>query len=120
MPDGYRLRHCKLQKNEENQKSAVFKCKEVEDNNRMEKTRELYNKIRDIEGNSWRKSEYDEVNVLLELEPDILESEVKWALENNVEKKTSGYDGIPAELSKVIGKHGVKMLHSICQKIWST
>ncbi|XP_049789823.1 uncharacterized protein LOC126195306, partial [Schistocerca nitens] len=61
-----------------------------------------------------------DVNVNLELEPDILESEIQWALENMADNKTSGHDEIPAELFKVTGKDAVKVLHSICQKIWIT
>ncbi|XP_049799700.1 uncharacterized protein LOC126235007 [Schistocerca nitens] len=57
-----------------------------------------------------------DVNVNLELEPDILESEIQWALENMADNKTSGHDEIPAEMFKVTGKDAVKVLHSICQK----
>ncbi|XP_049764619.1 uncharacterized protein LOC126092932 [Schistocerca cancellata] len=49
-----------------------------------------------------------DVNVNLELEPDILESEIQWALENMTDNKTSGHDEIPAELFKVTGKDAVK------------
>ncbi|XP_049764589.1 uncharacterized protein LOC126092902 [Schistocerca cancellata] len=55
-----------------------------------------------------------DVNVNLELEPDILESEIQWALENMADNKTSGHDEIPAELFNVTGKDAVKLLHSIC------
>ncbi|XP_049790201.1 uncharacterized protein LOC126195618 [Schistocerca nitens] len=61
-----------------------------------------------------------DVNVNLELEPDILESGIQWALENMADNKTSEHDEIPAELYKVTGKDAVKVLHSICQKIWIT
>ena len=52
------------------------------------------------------------------LEPDILECEVKWALESITTNKASGHDGIPAELFQILKDDGVKVLHSICQQIW--
>ncbi|XP_047112237.1 uncharacterized protein LOC124788994, partial [Schistocerca piceifrons] len=66
------------------------------------------------------RSPTGDVNVNLELEPDILESEIQWALENMADNTISGHDEIPAELFKVTGKDTVKVLHSICQKIWIT
>ena len=54
------------------------------------------------------------------LEPDILESEVKWALGTVTMNKASGGDGIPAELFQILKDDAVKMLHSICQQIWKT
>ena len=57
--------------------------------------------------------------VIIHLEPDILESEVKWALEIITMNKASGGDGIPAELLQIL-KDAVKVLHSICQQIWKT
>ena len=54
------------------------------------------------------------------LEPDILECEVKWALESITMKKASGGDGIPAELFQIRKDDAVKALHSICQQIWKT
>ena len=54
------------------------------------------------------------------LEPDILEWEVKWALENITTNKTSGGDGIPVELFQMLKDDAVKVLHSICQQIWKT
>ena len=54
------------------------------------------------------------------LEPDILECEVKWALESITTKKASGGDGIPVELFQILKDDAVKMLHSICQQIWKT
>ena len=49
------------------------------------------------------------------LEPDILECEVKWALESITMNKASGGDGIPAELFQILEDDAVKVLHSICQ-----
>ena len=54
--------------------------------------------------------------VITHLEPDILESEVKWALESITTNKASGGDGIPVELFQMLKK----VLHSICEKIWKT
>ena len=54
------------------------------------------------------------------LEPDILECEVKWALESISTNKASGGDGIPIELFQILKGDAVKVLHSICQKIWKT
>ena len=53
--------------------------------------------------------------VITHLEPDILECEVKWALESITTNKASGSDGIPVELVQIL-----KVLHSICQQIWKT
>ena len=58
--------------------------------------------------------------VITNLEPDILECEVKWALENITMNKASGGDGIPVELFQILKDDAVKVLHSICQLIWKT
>ena len=58
--------------------------------------------------------------VLTHLEPDILECEVKWALGSVTTNKASGGDGIPVELFQSLKDDAVKVLHSICQKIWKT
>ena len=58
--------------------------------------------------------------VVTSLEPDILECEVKWALESITMNKASGGDGIPAELFQILKDDAVKVLHSICQQIWKT
>ena len=54
------------------------------------------------------------------LEPDILECEVKWALESITTNKAGGGDGIPAELLRILKDNTVKVLHSICQQIWKS
>ena len=56
--------------------------------------------------------------VVTYLEPDILECEVKWVLENITRNKVSGGGGIPAELFQVLKDDAVKVLHSIGQQIW--
>ena len=58
--------------------------------------------------------------MVTDLEPDILESKVKWASENLTMNKASGGDGIPAELFQILKDDSVKMLLSICQQIWKT
>ena len=58
--------------------------------------------------------------VVAHLEPDILENEVKWALESITTNKARGGDGIPAELFQILKDDAVKVLHSICQQIWKT
>ena len=58
--------------------------------------------------------------VITHLEPDILECEVKWALESITTNKVSGGDGIPAELFQTLKDEAVKLQHSICQQIWKT
>ena len=51
---------------------------------------------------------------------DILECEVKWALESITMNKASGGNGIPVELFQILKDAAVKVLHSICQQIWKT
>ena len=58
--------------------------------------------------------------VIIHLDPDILECEVKWALESITMNKASGDAGIPAELFQILKDDAVKVLHSICQQIWKT
>ena len=58
--------------------------------------------------------------VVTHLEPDILECEVKWALESITTNKASGGDGIPVELFQILKDDAVKVLPSICQQIWKT
>ena len=131
-------------------------CKEIEENNRMGKTRDLLKKIRDTKGTLHAKmgsikdrngmdlteaedikrwQEYTEelykkelhdpdnndgVITHTHLEPDILECEVKWALESITTNNASGGDGIPVELFQILNNDAVKVLHSICQQIWKT
>ena len=84
---------------------------EAEDINKrwQERTEELYKKELHNPDN------HD--GVITHLEPDILECEVKWALESITTNKASGDDGIPAELFQILKDDAVKVLHSICQQI---
>ena len=78
----------------------------------QEYTKELYKKeLQDPDNHD---------DVITDLEPDIVECEVKWALENLTMKKATGGDGIPVELFQILGNDAVKVLHSICQQIWET
>ena len=73
----------------------------------QEHTEELYRKdLHDMDNHD---------SVITHLEPDILECEVKWALESITTNKASGGDGIPVELFQIL-----KVQHSICQQIWKT
>ena len=76
----------------------------------QEYTEELYKKDLHDPGN------HD--GVITDLEPDILECEVKWALESITTNKANGGDGILVELFQILKDAAVKVLHSICQQIW--
>ena len=78
----------------------------------QEYTEELYKK--DLHD----PDDYDDV--ITQLEPDMLECEVKWALGLITRDKVSEGDGIPAELFQILKDDAVKVLHSICQQIWKT
>ena len=78
----------------------------------QEYTEELYKKDLDDPDN------HDGVNT--HLESDILECKVKWAFRSITTNKASGSDGIPVELFQILKDDAVKVLHSICQKIWKT
>ena len=121
-------------------------CKEIEENNRMGKTRDLFKKIRDTKGafhakmgtikdrNGMDLTEAEEIKkrwqeyteelykkdlndpgnhdaVIMHLEPDILECEVKWDLGSITMNKASGGDRIPAELFQILNDDAVKVLH---------
>ena len=58
--------------------------------------------------------------MITHLEPDILECQVRWALESITMNKASGDDGIPVELFRILKDDAVKVLHSIGQQIWKT
>ena len=78
----------------------------------QEYTEELYKKdLHDADNHD---------GVTTHLEPDILECEVKWALESITMNKANGGDGIPVELFHFLKDDAVKVLHAICQQIWKT
>ena len=69
----------------------------------------------------YKKDIHDQDNhdgVITHLQPDILEHKVKWALGSITTNKASGGDGIPVELFQILKDDAVKVLHSICQRIW--
>ena len=77
---------------------------------RREYTEELYkNDLHDLDNHD---------GVIIHLEPDILEWEVKWSLGSVTTNKASGGDGIPVELFQILKDDAVKVLHSIGQQIW--
>ena len=80
----------------------------------MEEYTELYKKELHDPDN------HDGVITHTQLEPDILECEVKWALGSITMNKASGADGIAVELFQILKGDAVKVLHSICQQIWKT
>ena len=144
--ESYKHLNAEFQRIARGDKKAFFsdQCKEIEENNRMGKTRDLFKKIRDTKGifhpkmglikdrngmylteakyikKRWQ--EYTEELYKKELhdpdnhlEPDILECEVQWALESITTNKASGGDRIPVELFQILKDDAVKVLHSICQ-----
>ena len=71
----------------------------------------------------YRKDLHDPENhdgMIIHLEPDILECEVKWALGSIIMNKVSGGDRIPAELFQILKDDAVKLLYSTYQQIWKT
>ena len=78
----------------------------------QEYTEELYKK-------DYRDQDIQD-GVITHLEPDLLECEVKWALESITTNKASGDDGISVELFQILKDDAVKVVHSICQQIWKT
>ena len=78
----------------------------------QEYTEELYEK--DLH------NPYNHDAVIIHLEPDFLECEVKWALGSITMNKASGDDEIPVELFQILKDDAVKVLHSICQQTWKT
>ena len=90
----------------------VMDLKEAEVLRRGGKNTELYQKdLHDPDNHN---------GVITHLEPDILECEIKWALESITMNKASGGDGIPVELFQILKDDAVKVLHSIDQQIWKT
>ena len=153
----YKHLNAEFQRIARRDKKAFFSdhCKEIEENNRLGKTRDLFKKIRDTkgtfhakmgsikEGNGMDLTEAEDIkkrwqeyteelykkelhnpddhdDVITHLEPDILECEVKWALESITTNKVRGDDEIPVELFQILKDDAVKVMHLICQKICKT
>ena len=83
----------------------------------QEYTEELYKKeLHDPDNHNCVITHLDPLSIF----PDILECEVKWALESITMNKASGGDGIPVELFQILKDDAVNVLNSICQQIWKT
>ena len=97
----------------------------IKDRNDMDLTdaEDIKKRWQEYTEDQYKKDLYDPHNhngAITELEPDILECEVKWALRSITRNKASGGDGIPVELFQILEDDPVKLLHSICQQIWKT
>ena len=97
----------------------------IEDRNGMDLTEagDIKKRWQEYTEELYKKDLHDSDNhdgVITDLEPDILECEVKWALGNSTMNKASGGDGIPAELFQTLKDDSVKGLQSKCQQIWRT
>ena len=97
----------------------------IKDSNGMDLTEaeDIKKRCQEYTKELYKKDLHDPDNhdgVITHLEPDILECEVKWALENITTNKASGGDGIPVELCQILKDDAVKVLHSMCQQIWKT
>ena len=101
------------------------KMSTIKDRNGMDLTEaeEIKKRWQEYTEELYKKDVHDPDNhngVITHLEPDILECEVKWALGCITANKTSGGDGISAELSQILKDDAVKVLHSIFQQLWKT
>ena len=86
----------------------------------LTEVQDIKKRCQEYTGELYKKDLHDADNhddVITNLEPDILECEVKWALESIATNKASGGDGIPVELFQILKDDAVKVLHSICQQI---
>ena len=96
----------------------------IKDRNGMELTEaEDIKKLQEYTEELYKKDLHDPDNhngMITQLEPGVLECEVKWALGSITTKGASGGDGIPAELLQMLKDDNVKVRHSICQQIWKT
>ena len=97
----------------------------IKDRNGLDLTEaeDINKRAKNTQKNCTKKDLHDPDNhdgVLTHLEPNILECEVKWALENITTNKASGGDVILIELFQILKDDAVKVLHSICQQIWKT
>ena len=103
----------------------LAKMSSIKDRNSMDLTEaeDIKKRWQEYTEEVYKKDLHDPGNhdgVITDLEPDILECEVKWALESITTNKASGGDRIPVEIFKILKDDAVKVLHSICQQIWKT
>ena len=101
------------------------KMNSIKDRSRMDLTEaeNIKKRLPEYTEELYKKDLHDPDNhddVITDLEPNILECEVKWDLESITKNKASGGDGIPVELFQILKDDAVKVLHSICQQIWKT
>ena len=93
----------------------------IKDRNGMDLTEaeDIKKRLQEYTEELYKKDLHDSDNhdVITNLEPDVLECEVKWALESITTNKASGGDGIPVELFQILKDDTVTVLHSICQQI---
>ena len=83
------------------------------------RSRRYYKEVQRYSEELYKKDLHDPFNhngMITHLEPDILECEVKWALESITKNKARGGDGIPVELFQILKEDAVKVLHSVCQQ----
>ena len=97
----------------------------IKDRNGMDltETEDVKKRWQEYTEELYKKELHDPNNhadVITHLEPDILEYEVKWALENITMNKASGGDGIPVELFQILKDDAMKVPNPICQQIWKT
>ena len=97
----------------------------VKDRNGMDLTEaeDIKKRCEEYTEELYKKDLHDPDNhdgVITHLEPDILECEVKWALESIITNKASAGDVIPAELFQILKDDALKVLHSVCQQIRKT
>ena len=95
----------------------------IKDRNGMDLTEEkdIKKRWQEYTEELYKKELHDPDNhngVITHLEPNLLECEVKWALDSITTNKASGGDRIPVEPFQILRDDGVKVLHSICQQIW--
>ena len=95
----------------------------IKDRNGMDLTEDIKKRWQEYTEELYKKDLHDPDNhdaVIIHLEPDILECEVKWALGSITMNKASGGGGIRVELFHILKDDAVKVLHSVCQQIWKT
>ena len=106
----------------DDKRTVLAKMGTIKDRNGMDLTEaeDIKKRWKEYAEELYKKDIHDPDNhdgVITNLEPDILEYKVKWALGNITMNKARGSDGIPVELFQI---NAVKVLHSICQQMWKT
>ena len=99
---------------------VVFSREDIQRPNRSKRIKERQQEYKEEPHKKGLIDPDNDDDVVIHLEPDILESEVKWALGSIKTKKASESDGIPAELVQILKDDPVRVLHSIFQQIWKT